>query len=122
MEDSIKTLPMFIGVNFLLVGVMLISLFPLCFYIDRKDRKLQVRSNLAWAIYPHRVQDIEGRGWGYVDEMLKKLRDRIKIKDVLKMLINAQMPEKPWKGNHLPGAYSRGRKTEKTPDYWEWGA
>ena len=74
-----------------------------------------------WAIYPHRVQGLGGRDWGYTDKILKKLRKRMKIKEVLAMLLAEEKIEPARKGYHLPGTYRYGRKVGRTPDYWEWG-
>jgi hypothetical protein len=45
----------------------------------------------------------------------------MKIKEVLAMLLAKERIEPAGKAYHLPGAYRCGKKTGKTPDYWEWG-
>jgi hypothetical protein len=75
----------------------------------------------SWAIYQHRVQDFGGRGWGYVDKLLNKLRKRMKIKEVLARLLAEEIIKPGRKAYHLPGAYRCGKKAGQTPDYWEWG-
>ena len=72
-----------------------------------------------WGIYPHRVQGFGGRGWSYVDKILNKLRKRIKIKEVLAMILAEENIEPKQKGYHLPGVYQCGRKLPKAPDYYE---
>jgi ribosomal protein S21 len=67
------------------------------------------------------VQGINVRGWGYLDKLLKKLRKRMKIKEVLQILIEGEAFEGPSRKHYIPVATSNGRKEEMKPDYWEWG-
>ena len=67
------------------------------------------------------MQGFKGRGWGYVARILKKLRKRIKIKEVLQMILVEEQLEAKQKAYHLPGIYHSGRKISKRPDYYEWG-
>jgi len=67
------------------------------------------------------VQAFGGRGWGYTGQILKKLRKKMKIKEVLARLLAEERTEPASKAYHLPGAYRCGRKTDQRPDYWEWG-
>jgi hypothetical protein len=67
------------------------------------------------------VQDFGGRGWGYPQKILKDLRKRMKIKEVLAMLLAEERFVPARKAYHLPGAYRSGRKLSPMPDYWEWG-
>jgi hypothetical protein len=67
------------------------------------------------------VQDFRGRGWGYTDKILKKLRKRMEIKEVLAMLLEEERFIPARKGYHLPGVYQTGRKLRPAPDYWERG-
>ena len=74
-----------------------------------------------WGIYPHRVQGFRGRGWGYVAKILKKLRQRRKIKEVLQEILEGEHLEQKQKGYHLPGVYQMGKKIPPRPDYYERG-
>jgi hypothetical protein len=67
------------------------------------------------------VQKFGGRGWDYLDKIFKKLRKRMKIKEVLALLLAEERIEPARKGYHLPGVYQRGRLINPKPDYWEWG-
>jgi len=67
------------------------------------------------------VQRYEGIGFDYVSKIIKSLRKRIKIKEILEMYLREAVLEQPSKGYHLPGTYNRGRRKPSAPDYWEYG-
>jgi mRNA-degrading endonuclease YafQ of YafQ-DinJ toxin-antitoxin module len=67
------------------------------------------------------VQGFGGRGWGYLSKILKKLRKRVKIGEVLQMILTNEQLESKAKGYHLPGMYQTGRRIPRKPDYYcEW--
>jgi len=69
------------------------------------------------------VHEFGGRGWGYIDRIFKKLRKRMRIKEVLALDLAGDQKQKPVprQGNFPFMICGYGRKTPMTPDYWEWG-
>ncbi len=65
------------------------------------------------------MQGFGGRGWGFEAQIIKNLRKRMKIKEVLEMFLDMGKTDPPTKGYHLPGMYRRGRKIKRVPDYYE---
>ena len=67
------------------------------------------------------MQGFRGRGWGYVGQLLKKLRHRMKIGEVLRMILEEEQLVSKLQKYHLPGVYQTGRIIGRKPDYYERG-
>ena len=67
------------------------------------------------------MQGFRGRGWGYINVILKPLRQKVRMGEVLKRILMNEHLEPKKKGYHLPGGYQTGKRVKPKPDYYEKG-